>query len=60
MKNWITKALGLLSSSLENTKHERNELDWKIGLSNDKKRLACKNLKLIEKEALGPKSSLQS
>jgi predicted HTH transcriptional regulator len=40
MKNWITKALGLLSSSLENTKHEHNELDWKIGLSNDKKRLA--------------------
>jgi len=39
MKNWISKALALLSNSLEKPKHEHNELDWKVGLSSDKKRL---------------------
>ena len=39
MKNWISKALALLSNSLEKPKHEHHELDWKVGLSSDKKRL---------------------
>jgi len=40
MKNWIIRARALLASSLEKPKHEHNELDWKVGLSSDKKRLA--------------------
>lgn len=39
MKAWMTKALELLTGSLEPPKHELNELDWKAGLSPDKKRL---------------------
>jgi predicted HTH transcriptional regulator len=40
MKSWMTKALALLGASLEPPKHELNELDWKVALSPDKKRLA--------------------
>ena len=39
MKTWMTKALELLKASLEPPKHELNELDWKVALSPDKKRL---------------------
>jgi len=39
MKLWHTKALELLESSLEPPKHEYNEIDWKVALSNDKKHL---------------------
>ena len=39
MKTWMTKALELLTASLEPPKHELNELDWKAALSPDKKRL---------------------
>jgi predicted HTH transcriptional regulator len=39
MKAWMTKALELLTASLEPPKHELNELDWKAALSPDKKRL---------------------
>ena len=39
MKTWITKALELLRPSLEQPKHELNELDWKAVPSPDKKRL---------------------
>lgn len=39
MKPWMTKALDLLSASLEPPHHELNELDWKAALSPDKKRL---------------------
>jgi len=39
MKNWVSKALNLLTASLEPPKHELNELDWKGALSPDKKRL---------------------
>jgi ATP-dependent DNA helicase RecG len=38
MKPWVAKCLKLLESSLE-AKHELNEIDWKVGLSDDKKRL---------------------
>jgi hypothetical protein len=34
-----SRALGLLSASLDEPKHELNELDWKASLSPDKKRL---------------------
>jgi predicted HTH transcriptional regulator len=40
MKNWVNRAFGLLKASLEQPKHELNELDWKAALSPDKKRLA--------------------
>lgn len=40
MKNWVNRALGLIKASLEQPKHELNELDWKAALSPDKKRLA--------------------
>jgi len=40
MKPWVAKGLDLLSSSLEPPKHEPNEVDWKVALSDDKKRLA--------------------
>lgn len=39
MKNWLTRAFGLLNASLEPPRHELNELDWKAALSPDKKRL---------------------
>jgi ATP-dependent DNA helicase RecG len=39
MKTWATRALGLLSASLDEPRHELNELDWKTSLSPDKKRL---------------------
>ena len=39
MKKWLNRALALLHSSLESPRHELNELDWKAGLSPDKKRL---------------------
>jgi ATP-dependent DNA helicase RecG len=39
MKIWITKALELLAASLEEPRHELNEIDWKAALSSDKKRL---------------------
>ena len=39
MKPWIVKARELLLASLEPPRHELNELDWKVGLSPDKKRL---------------------
>lgn len=40
MKNWLNRALALLTGSLESPRHELNELDWKVFLSPDKKRLA--------------------
>ncbi|HEX5399269.1 MAG TPA: ATP-binding protein [Verrucomicrobiae bacterium] len=40
MKSWVNRAFGLLQASLEQPKHELNELDWKFALSPDKKRLA--------------------
>ena len=40
MKDWLNRALALLSASLEPPRHELNELDWKSGLSPDKKRLS--------------------
>jgi len=40
MKPWLGKGLDLLASSLEPPKHEPNEIDWKVALSNDTKRLA--------------------
>ncbi len=39
MKTWVSKALNLLTASLEPPKHKLNELDWKAALSPDKKRL---------------------
>lgn len=39
MKNWVAKALELLQASLKPPRHELNELDWKTGLTPDKKRL---------------------
>ena len=39
MKDWLNRALALLSASLEPPRHELNELDWKSALSSDKKRL---------------------
>ncbi|PPC85542.1 MAG: hypothetical protein CTY37_07975 [Methylotenera sp.] len=39
MKNWVNRALALLANSLEEPRHELNELDWKVGLSPDKRRL---------------------
>lgn len=40
MKDWVTRALALLDASVGTSPHELNELDWKSGLSPDKKRLA--------------------
>jgi predicted HTH transcriptional regulator len=39
MKSWVSRALGLLTASLEPPRHELNELDWKAALSPEKKRL---------------------
>lgn len=39
MNAWMIKALELLKAGLEPPKHELNDLDWKAGLSPDKKRL---------------------
>jgi ATP-dependent DNA helicase RecG len=39
VKNWLHKAVELLSESLEPPHHELNELDWKSALSPDKRRL---------------------
>ncbi len=39
MKPWMNKALELLTASLDPPKHELNELDWKVALSPNKKRL---------------------
>jgi len=49
MKNWLNRALVLLSGSLESLRRELNELDWKDSLSSDKKRLA--RLKMPEKRS---------
>lgn len=38
-KNWVERGLRLLNKSL-NPPHELNELDWKIALSEDRKRLS--------------------
>lgn len=40
MKPWVVKGLGLLESSLEPPQHEPNEIDWKVALSSDSKRLS--------------------
>jgi predicted HTH transcriptional regulator len=40
MKTWVAKALELLSNSLEPPQHEPNEIDWKVSLSADSKRLS--------------------
>ena len=40
MKNWLNRAIALLMGSLETPRHEQNELDWKVAISPDKKRLA--------------------
>lgn len=40
MKNWQTKAIELLTKSLNPVPVELNELDWKSGLSDKSKRLA--------------------
>jgi ATP-dependent DNA helicase RecG len=40
IKQWINRAFALLNASLENPKHELNELDWKAEISSDKKRVA--------------------
>jgi len=39
MKPWVAKCLELLGSSLEPPPHELNEVDWKVALSSDKRRL---------------------
>ena len=39
MKAWTAKALNLLQASLQPPKHELNELDWKAGVSPEKRRL---------------------
>jgi len=39
MKSWLKKALECLQATLEPPRHELNELDWKVALSPDKKRL---------------------
>ncbi|MFZ5864657.1 MAG: ATP-binding protein [Thermodesulfobacteriota bacterium] len=39
MKKWLTRALELLGESLQDPRHELNELDWKFDLSPDKQRL---------------------
>ena len=39
MKAWTARALELLKATLRSPRHELNELDWKEGLSPDKKRL---------------------
>jgi predicted HTH transcriptional regulator len=38
-KNWIERGVKFLEISLK-TLHELNELDWKISLSEDKRKLA--------------------
>jgi ATP-dependent DNA helicase RecG len=38
-KHWVTQALSSLKSSLEPVPHEINELDWKVGFSENKERL---------------------
>ena len=43
MKAWMTKALELLTASLEPPKHELNECDWKAALLPDKKRLTLRD-----------------
>lgn len=40
MKNWLNRALALLSNTLEYPRHELNELDWKASLSSNNKRLS--------------------
>jgi predicted HTH transcriptional regulator len=40
MKPWVVKCLELLENSLEPPQHELSEIDWKVALSDDKKRLA--------------------
>lgn len=39
MKEWLNRAAALLEASLAPPRHELNELDWKGGLSPDKRRL---------------------
>ncbi len=38
-KHWLNRANALLAASLEEPRHELNELDWKASLSPDKRRL---------------------
>lgn len=40
MKDWLNRAVALLTASLEPPRHELNEMDWKAALSPDKRRLA--------------------
>lgn len=39
-KPWVAKAKELLAESLKLPRTEQNELDWKVALSENKKRLA--------------------
>ena len=39
MKPWVTRAIELLTSTLQPPQHELNEIDWKGALSTDSKRL---------------------
>ena len=39
MKAWLERARFILESSLDPPQHELNELDWKVGLSDNKTRL---------------------
>jgi ATP-dependent DNA helicase RecG len=38
-KHWISRAISQLEGSLEPVPHETNELDWKIGVSENRERL---------------------
>jgi ATP-dependent DNA helicase RecG len=40
MKTWLARGLELVESSLDPPQHELNEVDWKVALSNDSKRLS--------------------
>jgi ATP-dependent DNA helicase RecG len=39
-KAWVNRARALLDSSLQPPRHELNELDWKTGVSPDKRRMS--------------------
>lgn len=43
-KHWIVSALEYLTQSLEPVPHEINEIDWKAGLSPEKKRAQVSRL----------------
>ena len=40
MAQWVNRAVALLDASLTRTPHELNEIDWKVTLSPDKKRIS--------------------